>query len=321
VKVLVTGAAGFLGGYVLSALHAAGHSIRTLDRVHLDCAFGHESVVADLVSSKDLVSAFEGVDVLIHLAAALQGSFEGMRRNTVDATQNLLLAMSRSSTRRLVLASTFSVYDRSRIGAALSEKSPVYDERGLTFCDAYASSKTLQERAVREMSAKYGWDLIVLRSGVIWGPNRWGGFLLGTQFGPLQMVVAPSSIARLAYVENVADAFVRAIECSECVGEQVINVVDDPDTTIWHFARAIRPHLGVWLFPVPYGLGLVVAKAATFLTSSSSHLPYFLQVRRFEAMHKPVTFANLKLRQILHWTPRFTFEQAIARATARARGQ
>ena len=75
----------------------------------------------------------------------------------------------RPTTRRLVLASSFSVYDWSAIRGELTEESPVEPATDLYDRDGYAVAKVWQERVARRMAAEHGWDLTVLRPGFIWG--------------------------------------------------------------------------------------------------------------------------------------------------------
>src|SRR5258708_38122174 len=93
---------------------------------------------ADLRSSRDLSNAFDGVDVLIHLAAVVSGGEDAQFAGTVAGTERLLDAMATSTCRRLVLCSSFSVYDYSSTRAILDEDAPlqrapdVYSRGGYT---------------------------------------------------------------------------------------------------------------------------------------------------------------------------------------------
>ena len=73
---------------------------------------------ADLRTSRDLLRAFEDVDVLIHLAAVVSGGEDAQFAGTVVGTERLLDAMASSTCRRLVLCSSFSVYDFSATRAS-----------------------------------------------------------------------------------------------------------------------------------------------------------------------------------------------------------
>lgn len=313
-KVLITGAGGFVGGYVVRALREAGHGVRALDRSRRDHGPDVESCVADLAGDDPLEPAFADIDAVIHLAASMHGSLDEMTRNTLGGTRRLLEAMSRTATRRLIHASSFTVYRRDLGAATLNEQSPIHDESSLEAGDHYAQVKVRQEALVRELTARHGWDLTVLRPAVIWGRGQWGPWLVGPRIGPLQAVVAPRAAARLAYVEHVADAFVKSVETPH-PGERIVNVVDDPHTTIWRWAGVVCRQRGGVRLPVCYGAGLLAAKLASALTGGAGKLPYFLRPARYAAMHRPMTWTNAALRERLGWSPRYTFDQAVARAT------
>ena len=80
--------------------------------------------------------------------------------------------MAASACRRLVLCSSFTVYDYSSIDRILDEDSPVYQARDIYARDGYTIAKWWQERVTRRFVEKYGWDLTVLRPGNIWGRDR-----------------------------------------------------------------------------------------------------------------------------------------------------
>ena len=174
-KVLVTGAGGFLGRHVVAALLRRGCQVRVLIRptTRIDGLTWADQVDVfrgDLRSSASLVPAFDDMDILVHLAARVGGSDSAQMADTVVGTERLLENMARSATRRLVLASSFSVYGWSDVQGTLTEESPL--EADLYRRDGYAIAKTWQERVVRRMSHEHDWDLTVLRPGFIWGRDH-----------------------------------------------------------------------------------------------------------------------------------------------------
>lgn len=313
-KVLVTGGNGFLGEHVVAALRSVGAAVRVFNRHPRQDESGVEQLIGDLRTSRSLESAFDGVDVLVHLAASTQGKSDEMIHNTVEGTRQLLRAMARTSTRRIVLASSFSVYNWSSVGRSLSEEDETLDQVTMREYDPYARAKVLQEILTRDFAREHGFTLTVLRPAVIWGQSVWGEFLIGKRLGPIQTVVAPSAPIRLVYVENAADAFVLAAQRTSG-GELVLNVIDDPQLTTWQYAKVVQRKIGGFRLPLPYPLGRNVAKFASLLLGRSPRLPYFLQPQLVEALHKPVTWSNRRLRENLGWTQRFTFDQALARTT------
>src|SRR5688572_24401563 len=128
-KVLVTGAAGFVGSHTVEAFLARGARVRGLDsfddyydvrrkRANLD-AIGakkdFEFQEGDFRASEDCLRALEGVDVVVHLGGrpGVRASIEDPRRTfdmNLTGTLTLLEAMRERGTKRLVFSSTSSVY-------------------------------------------------------------------------------------------------------------------------------------------------------------------------------------------------------------------
>ena len=312
-KVLITGANGFLGRRVVAEFLNRGHSVRALVRPAADIeALGWTEEVeifrADLRASRDLVSAFEGIDAVVHLAAGVKGSEDAQFAASVVGTERLLEAMAKSSTKRLVLASSFSVYDWSGIKGMLDESSPLEPSKDLYDRDGYAVAKVWQERVARRMAQENGWDLTVLRPGFIWG--RGNDYLagLGQKVGPIHLVFGPSTYLALSHVDNCAHVFAEATENPKAIGD-TFNVVDDDGQTIWQYLGDYLRGTGEkgYRIPIPYAVAITGVKLARWtskrLFRGKGKLPSILVPCRFEARFKPLRFTNRKAREVLGWTP------------------
>jgi len=320
-NVLVTGASGFLGRHVVLALRDAGHRVRAVVRPStcikaLSWPADVEVFRADLCDADDLASAFDGIDVLIHLAAQVRGNDQTQVSATLTATERLLSAMAASATRRLVLASSFSVYDYRKLHGTLDEADAVESDDVLQR-DSYAIAKVEQENMVRRFAEPRSWELIVLRPGAIWGPGHLDLANLGQRLGALHFIIAPRATLPLSYVENCADAFALAVTAP---ADQTLNVVDDELVTAWRFAGEYRRRTKQTAIrvPVPYFLGLLAGQLASAARRTifvgKPPLPNILHPRRYEARFKPLRYCNHGLREGLKWLPRFNLSQAWDRA-------
>jgi nucleoside-diphosphate-sugar epimerase len=320
VKALVTGANGFLGRHVVGALLARGIEVGAMVRpaARLD-GLGWPSSVevfrADLRTSHDLCRAFEGVDVLLHLAAVVSGGEDAQFAGTVAGTERLLNAMAASACRRLVLCSTFSVYDYSAVAGTLDEDSPLHQVPDLYARDGYTISKWWQERVTRRFAEKHNFDLTVLRPGFIWGRDK--GYLaaLGQQFGRHHLVIGPLTRIPMTHVENCADVFALAA-VDACARGQTFNVVDGPGERIWTYLSHYMRGSGQpgWRMPVPYWFGIMMVRLAfATLFRTATKVPSILIPRRFESRLKPLRFENRKLRETLGWTPPMNYQQCLVR--------
>jgi UDP-glucose 4-epimerase len=314
VRVLITGANGFLGRHVVAEFLRRGHTVRALVRpaARLEDLGWPEQVEvarADLRVARDLVAAFAGVDVLVHLAAAVTGGEEAQFAATVVGTERLLDAMALSSTRRLVLASSFSVYDWSAIRGTLTEESPLEAGADLYERDGYAVAKAWQERIVHRATEARGWQLTILRPGFIWGHGNAYLACLGQKVGRVHLVFGGSTRIPITHVVNCADLFATAAEDPRAIGE-VINVVDGDEVRVWGYLGEYLRRSGIRgiRVPIPYPLAMAGIRLARGLSrrifSGKGRLPSLLIPCRFEARFKPLRFSNRKAREVLGWQPR-----------------
>jgi nucleoside-diphosphate-sugar epimerase len=319
-RALVTGANGFLGRHVVSALLARGVEVRALVRPAARVeALGWPSAVevfrADLRSSRDLRGAFEGVDVALHLAAVVSGGEDAQFAGTVAGTERLLDAMAASVCRRLVLCSTFSVYDFSSTRGVLDEDSPLHKTPDVYARDGYTISKWWQERVTRRFAEEHGFELTVLRPGFIWGRDHGYMAALGQQFGRHHLVIGPMTRMPMTHVENCADVFALAATDPRASG-QTLNVVDGPGKRIWTYLSDYMRGSGErgLRVPVPYWLAISAVRLAyATVFRSATKVPSILIPNRLESRLKPLRFENRRLRETLGWTPPLDYRECLAR--------
>jgi nucleoside-diphosphate-sugar epimerase len=183
-KVLVTGAAGFIGSHLAQGCLQSGHSVLGIDsfapyyepelkRVNLaqigDQA-AWEFLEGDLVDL-DLVSLLEGIDIVFHLAAqpgvrASWGkSFGAYVDSNVTALQRLLEASRSVALERFVFASSSSVYgDAARL--------PTPEETALQPISPYGATKALGEHLCRLYHRSYALPIVMLRYFTVYGPRQ-----------------------------------------------------------------------------------------------------------------------------------------------------
>jgi nucleoside-diphosphate-sugar epimerase len=321
VRALVTGAGGFLGARVVSALLERGHAVRALLRPAAAEAPAQwrgraEIVRADLRAPSALEKLFDGVDVLVHLAACMGGTPEAQFAGTVVGTENLLQGMCRAqSARRIVLASSLSVYDWTAANGRLSEESPL--EARPYERDGYAVAKLWQERVVRRLASENRWTLTVLRPGVIYGPgaSASAGAVGAIDLGAVCLVVGPFAHLPLTHVENCAAAFADA---AENAAEGTFNIVDDERISAWRYTgRLYGSARRVLRLPLPYRVGLAIAHAAeaasrVLFPPKGGKLPGILIPRRYRARFKPLRIDNRRAKEMLGWKCRPLFATGCA---------
>jgi UDP-glucose 4-epimerase len=276
---------------------------------------GVEIARADLRGGPDLGSLLRDCDAVIHLAAAMSGSDAARFSETVLATERLFDAIERTSLRRVILCSSFSVYDwlaaHGSVDESLGTNPNVYASGG------YASAKLWQERLAQRRAAN-GWQLTILRPGFIWGAgNELPLGSLGPRFGRFQLVLTPRRWLPLTHFANCARAFRAALEEPASIGA-IVNLVDPEPVSAWRFAReaARRGRAATIRIPIPHALAWpavrLAARAARVVLGPAAHLPSVLVPQRFAQGYRPLHYSLTAARDRLRWEPPLSFEQALA---------
>jgi nucleoside-diphosphate-sugar epimerase len=316
-KVLVSGAGGFLGRHVVDRLLARGHRVRAIVRPGSTEPAWPDTVErfrADLRVHNGLLSAFEDIDAVVHLAAATSGDEDIQFSSSVMATERFLEAMSKSKAKRLIFISSLVVYDWAKARGVLDEQTPLHGN--LYDMGPYTIAKVWQERTVSRFAAANSLELTIMRPGFIWGDNHTELAGMGRRYGQVYLMFGPLTRLPLSHVVNCADCLVAAVENPTSAGE-TFNVVDGDDIRVWRYVReCIRRsgHRGI-MVPLPYRAGLGIAYLALLtsriLFGTRGKLPSILMPRRFESQFKPVRFSNRKLRDVLNWTPPVSFDDCL----------
>jgi nucleoside-diphosphate-sugar epimerase len=328
-KILVTGAGGFLGKSIVERLLAHGQTdIRCMLRdtskakglLSLVERFPEarlEMVAVNLRNPAEIGAAVAGCEMVIHAAAALKGSPAEMFMDSVVASRNLLDTVAQMKPMRVVLVSSFGAMGVSGLGrgAMVDESTPMetHPERR----DVYSYSKLRQEQLFWEYRERFGFELVVLRPGVIYGPggghfsNRVGLSLFGTF-----LHLGGSNLLPLTYVENCAEAIVVAALYPGADG-QIYNVVDDDLVTsrayLRLYKRQVKPMRSV---PVPYFALMWVSKAVEgYNWRSKGQLPAIFTPYKTRAMWGGNRFGNAKLKGI-GWRPLVSTREGLARTFA-----
>jgi UDP-glucose 4-epimerase len=170
---LVTGGAGFIGSHLVEALVAAGARVRVLDdlssgrRESLDEA-AVEVLQGDVCNDGDLDRAFDGADVVMHLAArCVRLSFSDpdyVHRVNSHGTLQVLLAARRRGVRRVVYVSSSEVY-----GSAV--RVPMTEDHPLQPTTIYGATKLAGELYAQAATRSFALETVVVRPFNTYGPR------------------------------------------------------------------------------------------------------------------------------------------------------
>jgi nucleoside-diphosphate-sugar epimerase len=330
-KLLITGASGFLGEYVVVEALRRGHHVRAVVRPSGDVTryswHNHPNVEfarVDLRRREGLADAVRGIDAVIHLAAAKAGDFYTQFAGTVMATENLLDAMLEANVSRLVAISTFSVYDYINLpnGTLVTENTPI--ESNPLERDEYAQTKLIQEQLVRDFEKTHNTSVTIVRPGMVYGRDYLWNACLGAELtDTLWLRIGARAVMPLTYVENCAEAIILAAEKDSAIG-QTINIVDDNLPTQRVFAKKLLARMSVpaKLIPVNWTLmntftGVLRFYNHTFLKGQAKFPGIFVPAK-LQARFKPLQYTNARAKKILEWTPKYSLDEAFERSNSDA---
>jgi nucleoside-diphosphate-sugar epimerase len=331
-KILVTGAAGFLGRALVERLLANGErdlvlfvrpgSRRAdLERIasrHPGAAI--EWCVGTLTSPDDCRRAVRGVELIHHLAAGTGGAAADLFLHTVVASKNLLEAVVAEGRRpRIVLVSSFGVYGvaTQRRGARIDEDTPLepHPERR----DLYSHAKLRQERLFWDWRERHGLPLVVVRPGVIYGP---GGTAISSRVGlnlfGVFLHLGRRNVLPLTYVDNCAEAIVRAGRSG--LDGQAYNVVDDDLPTCAEYLSLYRQRVApLRTVRLPYLATLAMsALVERYHHWSRGQLPAVFTPYKTRTTWGGNRFSNAKLKSI-GWSPIVATDRALEQTLASLR--
>ncbi len=213
-KVLVTGANGFLGRYVVEQLAARGDAVRGLYRtVPIEPVAGVEQVFGDIADGAAVGAACRGVDAVIHTAATagIWGPWNLFHTTNVVGTRNVVDGCRRHGVRRLVFTSSPSVTFDGRPQRNVDESAP-YPRRWLGY---YSQTKAEAERLALAAHEAGRLHTCALRPHLIWGPrdrHLIPRLLDRARSGKLQRVGRGDNRIDVTYVDNAAAAHLAALD-------------------------------------------------------------------------------------------------------------
>ncbi len=299
-RVLVTGASGFVGTALCRELLARGHTVRAAVRRLIPPGTVpprlHQILVPDIAAEFDRRALVDGVGTVVHLAAIAHRSnqIEGeLRRVNCDAAVRLAQA---AAGRRFVFLSSVKVHGEDSGSGTYAEDDALNPQ------DSYGRSKLEAELALNETAARNGIELVIIRPPLVYGPEVKANFLrlIGWVDSGLPLPFASVRNRRsLVYVGNLVDAIARFAEHPAARGPFLVSDEESVSTPelVSRIARALeRP---ARLFPAPPAL----LRAAGMIAGRRD------EVRRLTGN---LAIDSFRARRLLDWRPPYTLDAGLA---------
>jgi len=241
VSIAITGATGFLGGYLVAGLRARGARVIAVvrDRAKAERLLPStvELRVAELRDRAALARSFEGVDAVIANAAMISFLDPGLTmRTNVEGTRNVFEAITEAGVRRAIYISSTTVYPYSF--ASLDETSALRALKRAWFLTAYGISKAEAERIASRVAEEQDIALTTFRPCGITGPRD--PLLIAAIERVMRAPITPfPAYAQIgvAHAADVTDAVARALARPEVARGKAYNL-QGCTATLWQIADA-----------------------------------------------------------------------------------
>jgi nucleoside-diphosphate-sugar epimerase len=319
VKAFVTGGTGFLGRRIVRRLVERGDEVLVLARDPAKAAeaegLGARIVRGDLADVDAFAHELAGCDVVYHAGARVvsHGDWSEFLNATVSATEKLIDASLAAGVKRFVHVSSLGIFEIDHDGVTVTENTD-YDHNP-RLRGNYTRSKIDADR-IACAYARAGKPVVVVRPGRIYGhdhpqqPLFFGR--VKKRLGSWLIVVSkPSYLTPIAYVENAADAVVKAGTAAGVDGG-IFNVIDDSELTQAEYFRALRgldgcPRRVVY---VPVGIFVPALVAVDLLHRVVKRRPWPIAYQLLRS-ERNAHYSTDAARTRLGWTPRVELAQAL----------
>jgi nucleoside-diphosphate-sugar epimerase len=308
-RVLVTGATGFVGYSLCEILARSGFVIRAALRKDLQvpASISEKTVVGDITGTTDWRAALRGVDLVLHMAATVH-VFDDPRvdldryiETNARGTEQLAIASAQAGIRRFQYLSSVKVLGETSGDRAYTEKDEPRPH------DDYGKSKWLAEKYLTNIASQTGMEAVIVRSPLVYGPRVRANFLSLLHWIDREWPLPLGAIENnrsLVSVWNLCDLLVRLLQHPNAPGHSwMVSDGEDVSTPelIQRIAKAMNRHAR--LVPIPVGLLRLVGD---------------LSGRRAEVMRlcDSLTVSIERTCRELDWHPPIKLDEALARTIA-----
>jgi nucleoside-diphosphate-sugar epimerase len=323
-RVLITGASGFLGSHIAEAFVQHGHTVaaivRPSPRVDFLRSLGVELRQARLEHAHSLRRAIQDADVLVHTAAKVHthGFWRDFVRTTIEGTRNTLQAAIEAGIGHYIQISTVGVYGFPRTdGAAFDETAPYGSPYRWNY---YSRAKIEAEKLVRDAQSKQLLATTILRPTWVYGPRDTTSvqrLAAALRTGRYKWIGDGTNRLSLVYATDVANAVVLAATSPRAKGEIYNVAADETSPTQREFVARVCESLAL---PLP--TASVSYRVAHRLAFASECVAHFSGYRVCPPLTRLAVllmggnrrYHSEKIRRELGWQPIVSFAEGIEAA-------
>lgn len=317
-NILITGASGFIGGYIVKGLIEKGHTVICLVRSiakgeQLQRENSVSFIVGDITKSDSLKCLGDEYDIIFHLAAMghVSAVSEEAYQNFVDTnvlgTENLINQFKGSKKLK-----KFIHFSSTAAMGPIGE--PFLNEQSkLNPITPYQKSKYKSERVSLNACDEFGFPTVVIRPCMVYGVGGYGEFHKFCRLmkkGLFPKVGKGKNLTPLVNVKDVAQAAISAMDNGKC-GEVYI-IASEKSIPMDELRNLIVKYLNVkapYIY-VPACLGLSGAKILEMLCNLIGKEPV-VTYRNIKSTVTDRTFLIDKAKKDLKYVPCITFEEGI----------
>lgn len=306
---LVTGGSGFLGINLVRYLLKRGHAVTVIDIADFDypdCCKKITFIKGDIRVKADLHKALQGVDMVVHGAAALPlYSEQDIYSTNVQGTKYVLELCREHGIQRCIYISSTAVY-------GVPDHHPLYETDAVSGVGPYGKSKILAEKECLAIR-KTGLCVPIIRPKSFVGPERLGAFVLlynwakeGRNF---PVIGSGANRYQLLDVADLCEAIYACAKGDAAATDDVFNIGAREFTTMRQDFQAVLDHAGFGkkIIALPAGPAVALLRTLEFLKLS----PLYEWI--YATAGKDSFVSTEKAEQMLGYAPRYSNQQALVR--------
>ncbi len=305
---LITGGAGFLGINLARYLLARGHKVASLDLVDFDYPERNQVTIyrGDIRNRADVDKAMEGIDIVVHTAAALPLYSEADILSTdIEGTRTVLESAFAHNVERAIQISSTAVY-------GVPDHHPLYETDQLIGVGPYGKAKIDAEKVCESFRTK-GMCVPVIRPKSFIGPERLGVFALFYDWAKdakgFPMIGSGNNRYQLLDVEDLCEAIYLCATLDKTAVNDTFNIGAKQFTTMREDYQAVLDTAGFGkkIRPLPAGPAVLALKILWALKLS----PLYGWV--FETAGKESFVSIEKAEKVLGYKPKYSNKDALNR--------